>query len=403
MSDPLKCVFLPRSFHVSDITALVYFCETEPNPLPSVKLSAASINLEFHRSPAFADGRVTWPLSLPPDHPAVSATVVLVTPDGSPPIEFDLTALVFLCPGKDSGPPGVFLLEFTSGIYGPSSESGNEYVQFTVDSMLALRYDHVLMLRQQLEELSRARSAFEDRKRAMEQDGIDFSRFAAQKAEYEELTRRKRRAQHEFLRQNQQMQAATIHSQAEYDFGTAVENLRKHTEANEQLRLGSGRRRPEVLIRFRSKALAELQQIFPLEFGEQRFCHVAYVHAPTTQPLWNDMRAFLGFATHYVKEVSRAVGIPLPYLLVPQGGVSRATSRLTDEKHQLTPEFTQQAVKAGAAFEAALVMCAKHMLDTLHIPVDFPPGGGQILVAMKMLSIITEENLRSLLPDSLAG
>jgi hypothetical protein len=144
--------------------------------------------------------------------------------------------------------------------------------------------------------------------------------------------------------------------------------------------------------------LSELQVIFPIVFEEQKICSVQYSLNPATNVQWNEVRAFLGFATHYIREVARIVGVPLPYLLVPLGGSSRAVCRLSEQKFQLIADFAPQSVKAGQAYEGVLIACARHILETLLMTVEITGAPGHILIALRMLTQIGEENLRTLIP-----
>jgi hypothetical protein len=65
--------------------------------------------------------------------------------------------------------------------------------------MVTRRYKKMVSLRQQLD-LSRKRSAFESHNQMIKLEGTDYDRFVVKKSHYLEAVRRKRSAQHEFLR-----------------------------------------------------------------------------------------------------------------------------------------------------------------------------------------------------------
>jgi hypothetical protein len=396
MTEVVKCVFIPPKFQVDDILNIVYFGDPSADPLPSLELHLGSTI--FPLPPATsADGRLSYSFesledlqSSPP-----STTFTLFPPN----ITFNLQSLVFLGPTKTaSSLPRAFLLEFPSGLYARSDDVRPGSVTFTADSILTLSYDNLIAIRQQLDELARAEGAFEERKQMLQGHGIDFSRLAELKAQYEESIRTKRRAQHEFMRQNQKMQAATIRSHSEQDFGTAVDSLRRHIEENRRTPVAEPPRiPPQRLLRFRVQALSELKFVFPFAPEEQRLCGVQYFQMAVNNAQWGEMRAFLGFATHYIREISRVVGVPLPYLLLPMAGASRAVCRLTEQRNQLVADYTPQAVKAGAAYEVALVACGRHVLETLLVEVEGLVGPPLVAV-LRMLTDLNEENLRTLIP-----
>jgi hypothetical protein len=134
--------------------------------------------------------------------------------------------------------------------------------------------------------------------------------------------------------------------------------------------------------------------MFPVD--EARLCFVRYFAAPTAAQ-WAEARSFLGFATQYIKEAAKLLEIPLHYVLEPLGGVSRVTCRLTDVKTALVPEFGPHVAKIAAAYEAALVACARHIIETMRGTIELPQQA-QLLHCLKIFNRMTEEDVAALLP-----
>lgn len=397
-TESLRCVFIPPKFHVSDVVSIVYFCDEAPNPLPSLKMRVEETEYNL-AEPKYANGRVTWSVDDVCDfeEAAPEARSFELVTETDEKIVFQLENIAFLGPSKTASPPkSLYLFECISGLYARSEDFHEETVTFTVDSLLTLDYRNVLAIRQKLEELTTAQKAFEDRKEALQQAGIDLNRLANLKAQYEECMRKKRRVQHEFLKQNQRMQAAMIKNQCQQDYETAVESLRKHIEENKQKAPPAEPPRAsyEKLLRFRVAALEELKMIFPFVYQEKSLCGVHYTPTPTSAQ-WGEMKAFLGFATHYIREVSRIVGIPLQYSLIPMASASRVVCRLTDETRQIPNEYKPETKNTVAAYENALVQCCKHIGRTLLMQIDDItdlPGH------LQLLNCITSRNLETLIP-----
>jgi hypothetical protein len=405
MSEPSTCVFIPPNLRITDVVNLVFCCDSAPDPLPPVCLTVNSIPYDLP-APILADGRLLWPLDSVAnfEEAAPDATSLSVTSDLGPRTDFNLHDLVFLGPANGASPrPGCFLIECISGLYSHPDSVNGEEVSFTIDSILTLDYRNVLAIRQQLDNLARTQTSFEEHKQHLQEAGIDLARLAELKACYEECMRKKRLAQYEFLKQNQMMQAAMIHSHFEQDFNTAVDGFRRHIEANRQRPPPPEPNREfyERLVRFRLQALQELKLMFPFSPEEGKLCSVQHYVPPASFSQWTELPAFLGFATHYIREVSRVVGIPLQYLLVPLAGSSRVVCRLTDVKTQLQADFSPPCVRAAAQFEAALVACCKHIMETLQVNVELSPQR-QILQCLGMLNALSRDNLETLIPTTLS-
>ena len=397
-AESLRCVFIPPKFRVSDVLAIVRACGEAPDPVPVLKIHVDGAEYELANG-KYEGNRVSWSVDEVCDFEEVApeARAFELVTDKEERIAFDLSNVVFVGPAKSAAPPkDVYLFECVSGFYARPDDFHEDVVTFTVDSLLTLDYRNVLAIRQKLEELATAQKAFEDRKEALQQAGIDLNRLANLKAQYEECMRKKRRVQHEFLKQNQKMQAAMIKNQCQQDYETAVESLRKHIEENKQKAPPAEPPRAsyEKLLRFRVAALEELKMIFPFVYQEKSLCGVHYTATPTSAQ-WGEMKAFLGFATHYIREVSRIVGIPLQYLLVPMASASKVVCRLTDETKQIPHEYKPETKNAAVAYENALIQCCKHIGRTLLMQIDDItdlPGH------LQLLNCITSRNLETLIP-----
>ena len=336
MSEALNCVFIPPNFTLNDISSITIFYEKPPEESYSLSMEVDS-NVYNLKEGFLSSNKITWSLdeienfqSLSPD-----STQFIIHPPDSPPISFDLSKITFLGPIKNANPPNnIYLLEFISGYYCRSEDFTEETVSFTIESILTLDYRNVQTIRQQLEDLNTAKKAFEETKQHLSESGINLEELTTLKKQYEDTMSQKRIVQHEFLHQNQRLQAAMIHSQAESDREAAVQSLKKHIEQN---KTQTPPKEPTLeeqmkLVNFRLAALEELKLIFPFAEKEGRLCSVQFFSQPSNSVQWAETRAFLGFATHYIREISRIVGIPLQYLLIPRASSSQIICRLTDEK-----------------------------------------------------------------------
>lgn len=399
MSDCLNCVFIPPDFHLYDILNIVYIQEEAPeHPFDlSITVNEAQYNLPSR----LTGNRICWEFEAAGDFHTIAPdvqTFELISADKSP-IQYNLKELIFLGPTKcASAPNDTFLLEFTSGIYARREDYQSDTVTFTVDSVLTLDYRNVMAIRQQLEELNAAQKTFEDTKSRLTTSEIDINELSNLKAQYEECMREKRRVQHEFLQQNQKMQAAMIHNQNEQDAKDALQSLKHHIEVNKQ-KIQQDEPEPENykrLLRFRESALNELKMIFPYNETEKKLCNVQYNVQPQNVNQWNEQRAFLGFATHYIREVSRIVGIPLQYLLIPLAGMSQCICRLTDEKRVIPQDNSPQSLVKLTQYEESLISCVQHIAKTLMMTL---PESKSITDFIQLIRCISVENLKTLIPE----
>ena len=76
--------------------------------------------------------------------------------------------------------------------------------------------------------------------------------------------------------------------------------------------------------------------IFPFSLENNTICeNVHFYGNPLQQQQWDETRAFMGFATHYIRGVAHVIGIPLPYNLFPLTTSSKIICRLTYETRQI--------------------------------------------------------------------
>jgi hypothetical protein len=401
MTETVPCVFLPPQLSVHDIHDIVFYTESEPSAPPTLRVTISTSTFDLP-PPAFSDGRLVWPLDTVAEFNGfdLESSTITVISGSEPPRAFDLHALVFLGPPKGWTPlPNIFLLECLSGLYAREADVPAGPIQFEVDSMLTLDYRNILTIRQHLDELSRSQNDLEQRKQRLAEAGIDLAHLAELKAEYEDAMKQRRRAQSEFVKQNQRMQAATFHQHAERDFESAKETLQNHIQNNQRKSQAAEGNRisHERLLAFRVAGLNELKIVFPFNFEERRLCGVQHFVNPSSSQ-WNETRLFLGFATHYIREVSRIVGVPLPHSLAPLGGNSKILARLKDLKTQLTTEYSpQNTPKVVQAYESALVACCKHIADTLQVSQE-DLGQVPILGYLRVVSSISRDHLKVLMP-----
>jgi hypothetical protein len=265
-----------------------------------------------------------------------------------------------------------------------------------MESLASLDIRSFSTVRQNLDELVRAQAAFDERRLELHSNGIDLARLSGLRRDYEETMRRRRREQYEQARQQKRHQASLVAAQYDRDFQAAVAAFRRHIDS---VTAGRGDPLDDVqsrakVLRFRISAIEELKVMFPVD--ETRLCFVRYLPTPTSAQ-WAEARSFLGFATQYIKEAAKVLGIPLPYVLEPLGGASRVICRLADVKRVLVPEFGPHVAKLAPEYEAALVACARHIIEAMRGPIELPQQG-QLLHCLKLFTEITRDDVEALLP-----
>lgn len=409
MTETLKCVFIPTNFFISDVVSIVLYAQEQPKPIPSLQIIVGENSYKLSPQP-FSNGRLSWIVNTVCDfyEEAPECDNFKVQVNNSEPLNFILNQLVFLGPTKNAKPPqGVYLLELVSGIYARSTDYKEETVSFTVDSILTLDYRNIIAIQQQLGSLSEAQQKFEEKKKKLSNSGIDLDKLSNLKSQYEECMREKRRAQYEFEQQNQRVQAETIHAQCEAEAKSSLDALTRHIKANKQKQAQKQKQQSDQneinsqlqsyqrLLKFRIAALNELATIFPFKPAEAQLCDVRYKDQPQNNQEWNELKAFLGFTTHYIREVSRVVGTPLQYNLIPLAASSRIICRMTDKKWQIPAENNATEI---ANYKTVLASCAKHILETLQM--EMPKTENLIDYLIKLQSI-SKENLETLIPKQM--
>ena len=400
MSDNIQCVFIPPEFHLNDILAISMFVEAPLEKIPVLELEIDDKKFEISTG-VQVEKKLSWITeSIDELREITTETKEFNIKYQDNLIDFNLDKLVYLGPLKTAQPKhNIFLLEFTSGFYCKEEDYGEDSVTFNVDSILTLDYRNVNSIKNQLEELNTAQKAFEDTKKHLIDSGINLDELADLKNQYEESMREKRRVQREFIQQNQRMQAATIHSQCEQDRSNAVEALKKHIESNRQKTKAPEPDRESYvkLVKFRESALSELKAIFPFDSQNKAMCSLQYNQTPQNAQQYNDMRAYLGFSTHYIREVSRVLGIPLQYILVPLAASSKVISRLTEKPQIIPADFSPASVKQMNLYEKCLCDCATHIAKTLMM--DVSTGGASIADSLTLLHSINQKALETLIPQ----
>ena len=399
MTDNIQCVFLPPDFHVNDILAVSMFVTDPLETIPVLGLVIDNKEISISQG-VQVENKLSWITETIDEFREITTQTkrIAIKYKGKH-YDFDLSRLIYLGPLKTANPkPNIFLLEFTSGFYCNYSDYAEDSVTFNVDSILTLDYRNVNSIKTQLEELNAAQKAFEETKQKLIQSGIDLDELAKLKVQYEESMREKRRVQHEFMLQNQRMQAATIHSQAEQDRQNAVEALKKHIQANKKKAKvpEADQETYKKLVKFRESALLELKAIFPFDTDKKTLCSLQYNQNPQSVAQFNDMRAYLGFATHYIREVSRVLGIPLQYILVPLAASSKVISRVTEKPQVIPTDFSPASVKQMAMYEKSLIDCVIHIIKTLMM--DYSTCGNSIAESISVLQSIDTTALETLIP-----
>ncbi|EAX90302.1 hypothetical protein TVAG_446020 [Trichomonas vaginalis G3] len=120
-----------------------------------------------------------------------------------------------------------------------------------------------------------------------------------------------------------------------------------------------------------------------------------YYQTPANLQQFNEMRAYLGYATHYIRELSRILGIPLPFVLYPQAAASKITSRLIEKSVAIPADFNVPNIKIMQSYEQILVDCSKHILNSLLMESE---GEANIPVFIEKLTHIDDTALSSLIP-----
>lgn len=399
MSETVHCIFIPTKFLMSDVISIVLYFENQPENLPILSIIVKEKKYQL-RSPSISNGKISWEInSLCDFYEEAPECHQFSLLNGAQREDFSLDQLVFLGPSKTATPPpNIFLVEFISGVYARSQDYHEDTVSFKVDSLLTLDSRNVASIQSNLAMLSDENSKFEEKKRQLASTGIDLERLSELKTQYEEKMKEKRRIQYQFEQQNQQNQAESIHEQNEKEVQASVERLKKHIQENREKQQQVKSTLPDPasyqkLLQFRIAALNELALIFDYQPTEKRLCTVYYIDSPKTPSEFNSRRAFLGFATHYIREISRIVGMPLSYNLIPRASSSQIVCRLTDKKWTIP---TENHLNEFQEYETLLLNCAKHIIKPFQMSSHEPET---FIESIGLLTQIGPQDLAKLNPS----
>lgn len=397
MTENQNCVFIPPSFDTTELLGIL--CAPDPAPATAPPLRVAFGDVVTELAGEIRGARVLWRAEGEFQLAGASRALRIIEGSGRE-LDFRLDDLLFLNPSESCAlPPNVYALRFQSGLYVRRCDFGGDSVTFSASSLLTLDYENVERLQAKLSELqsvTRELSATKDRLRDA---GIDLDKLASLKAQIQEALREKRVAQYRLTQENQKISAVTVHSKNEVEYNASLEALRGHIEANRRAAQEQEQRAPlaverQKLLRFRMVALDELKMIFPFDAESGAICgSVHFCSSPMQPQQWDETRAFLGFATHYIREVANVIGIPLPYSLTPMTTASRITCRLTGEVRQIPQTEDSRTL---AAYVGGLIDCIKHILDVLDVVYEEQLS---LIKAIKYLYTLTEENVKTLIPS----
>ncbi|KAH0787610.1 hypothetical protein GPJ56_008491 [Histomonas meleagridis] len=393
MSGKSNCVFIAPKLSLTDLMTITISKKSPENSLVPIKIFVNSNRKEFQAR--LISDRIVYEiddsLSNLPD-----AETLKIETETNEIIEFQLSHLIFLGPTKFADlPPDIYALEFPSGLYVRQNDFHESSVSFSIDSksVTILDYNNLESLQTQLGNLIRAKEQLEQTKTQLKNSGIDLEQLSNLKTQVEHAMREKRSAQYRLTQQNQKMTAMTLHSKNETEYFSAINSLVTHLESNKSLPSPT-RFPPEKyirLLRFRVAALDELKTIFPFSAAESSLCLSHFYDAPQGIQ-WDENRSFLGFATHYVKEVAQIVGVPLQHKLFPLAKSSKIMNRLTNTTRQI-PKGDDG--KQMVAYAAMLIECIQQILEDLKVEYVEPVT---IVKGIEYLWNINEENLKSLIP-----
>lgn len=397
MGDTVQCVFIPPSFNFHEILSFTIYSDAHFSEIPPLIVQIDEKQFEINKI-TNSDNKITWnceKLVELKEHRTKTKEFKVKFNDLEKTI--DLNGLIFLGMPRSFKPIyDVLLLEFKSGYYCRSDAISEDPVSFNVDFILTLDYRNVVQVKAQIEELQQSQKSFIETKERLVQTGLNLKELSDLKVQYEECMKEKRRVQHDFIDQNQKMQAATIITTNDEGRSALKEQLTKHIQANKERITTS---KPDIeayekMKEYRLMALQEMLLIFPLG-DNNKFCYMNYYQTPANLQQFNEMRAYLGYATHYIRELSRILGIPLPFVLYPQAAASKITSRLIEKSVAIPADFNVPNIKIMQSYEQILVDCSKHILNSLLMESE---GEANIPVFIEKLTHIDDTALSSLIP-----
>lgn len=149
--------------------------------------------------------------------------------------------------------------------------------------------------------------------------------------------------------------------------------INKNKETYEENKFRSNNEKQKELLKTKIDALRELNIIFTyvkMDSPDHRIlCGVMHTRNPANVEQFNKNRFFLGFLTHYIREVSRVLGIVLDYTLYPSSANSEIHSR-----ERIRTVYKIPAAISGKqsmlTYECILVKCINKIKKALTVDRD---------------------------------
>lgn len=394
MTENQNCVFISPNFETSEIISIVYSTASLPDTAPVLKVSFSSVVIELQGR--IKNDRIIWDVENSFLY-ASSSSEMSIIGKANEEIKFDLNDLLFYNPSElCQVPHDVYMPRFQSGLYIRRDDLKEDSVSFSISSILTLDYENIEKLQIKLDELQNASNELNETKKKLKEEGIDLEKLASLKMQIQEALKEKRIAQYKLTQENQKISAVTVHSKNEAEYNNSLEILRNHLEANRNATKvnDTSTEKFKNLLKFKLAALDELKMIFPFSLENNTICeNVHFYGNPLQQQQWDETRAFMGFATHYIREVAHVIGIPLPYNLFPLTTSSKIICRLTNETRQI-PQT--EDIRQLSNYANGLMECARHILNVLDVIYEEPLT---FIKALNCLYLLTEENIKTLIPN----
>lgn len=395
--DELSCVFIHPDINITDIIAISLFVEDEVESIPNLEVNIGTDQISLAHGVQI-ETKLTWVIEwfkiakiLNPNTKVFTVNFENIS------TTFDLTNLIFLGPTTNTNiMPGILFLELTSGFYCNPKDFDQEQAKFNIDLILSLDYRNVTTIKTRLDELDTIERQFEQKQEQVSNIGIDISELREIQQKYEDSKKLKRRVQYQFMQHNDRQLEESIAVQHKRAQLSVIEALKQHIETNRSKKPVEVDEKENYskLMKRRISALNELKMIFSYSSNKE-LCTVRYSNAPSNANQFNEMRAFLGFATHYIKEVSRVLGIALPYVLHPQATYSKIESRISEKTINIPTDFSSVAVKQLQSYESTLVEISQTILKFLFNETSI---GNSLTDHIERLRALNEKDLVNLIP-----
>lgn len=388
-SDVFNCVFVRPDLRESNLISIRYVPIESVIPPESVCIDFEGDTHQLERSEV--DGEFVWEVNIGIT-PSEGSIAIYVDGDS---LICNIDEVVYLGPITGGGKiKGALMFEFPCGLFCRKEDEPSEPIQFDLGVIPILEYKQVLEMEQQLMDLSSAQHVFDETKSRLEKSGIVLEELEALRLQYEGTMKENRKARFEFGKKSHLMEVASLQEHVEAQSAAALAQL---TNPPPVIAEQDEPRNEEQLLRFRMLALNELKVIFPYTKEPTTLCGVAFPLSIQNSDQWNQKRAFLGFATHYIKEVSRVLGMALYLQLIPRSSSSMIASRLTDEVRKIPEDLSNQGKQSMERYEEWLIEATNFMVSSLMMDVS---PCGTILDCLDLLHSIDEETLRVLIPYS---